>query len=140
MLKTLKKCSNILVFYTLWLVICKLLRIWIQLITLMRIRIQLISFMRIRILPFNLIWIRIHNTAFLFIAAVAELPQIRNFALPALRRAKIMDPNLGVSQLRVFLTLGLEQDCSIVFQAEIRDCLLTDKQNSVCIVTKGADV
>jgi hypothetical protein len=57
------------------------------------------------------------------------------------RVIKFMDPDRGVSQLRVyFLTLGLEQDCSIVFQAEIRDCLHTDKQNSVCIVTKGADV
>jgi hypothetical protein len=62
-LKTLKKCSNKLIFHTLRLVIFKLMRILIriQLITLlrmgMRIRIQLITLMRIlkqiRILPFT---------------------------------------------------------------------------------------
>ncbi len=41
---TLNKCSNRLIFYTFWLVICKLFRIWIQIFTLMRIRIQCIQY------------------------------------------------------------------------------------------------
>jgi hypothetical protein len=47
--KKLVKCSNLLIFHTFWLVICKLMRIriQIQLVTLMRIWIWLIT------LPFN---------------------------------------------------------------------------------------
>ncbi len=45
--KTLKKCSSRLIFYTFWLVICKLIlmRIWIQLITWVRIRIRLLWYL-----------------------------------------------------------------------------------------------
>ncbi len=52
----LKWCSNMLIFHTFWLFICKLMRIRIQLITLMRMQIQilLITLKRIWIQPFNL--------------------------------------------------------------------------------------
>ncbi len=62
-----KKCSNRLIFHTLWLVIRKLRRIWIQPNILLRRRVQLITLMRIRIriLPFHLKWIRIPNTVWL---------------------------------------------------------------------------
>ncbi len=61
-LKTLKMCSNRLIYQTFWLVIRKLTRIQIRipLITRRRIRIQLINLMRIRIqiLPLNLMQIQ----------------------------------------------------------------------------------
>jgi hypothetical protein len=50
--KTLKKCSNRLIFYTFWLVICKLMRSGSS-FTFIRIR--------IRILPFNLTRIQTRN-------------------------------------------------------------------------------
>jgi hypothetical protein len=50
-LKTMKKCSNRLIFHALLLFICKLMQIRIQ------IRIQFIILMRIRILLFNLMQI-----------------------------------------------------------------------------------
>jgi hypothetical protein len=67
----MKECSNRLffVFFTLWIVICQLMRIRIQLIKLMRIRIQLNTMMRIRI----------HNTGLapkfkiLYLISLAEL-------------------------------------------------------------------
>jgi hypothetical protein len=68
MFKILKKCSNRLIFRTLWLVICKLM--WIQILIHLntskwiKIRIQLITLTRIRILPFSLMRIRIYNTAY----------------------------------------------------------------------------
>ncbi len=55
MLKSLKKCSNRLIFHTFRLVIFKLMRIGIQIITLLR------------ILPFNLMRIRIRNTCLFLI-------------------------------------------------------------------------
>ncbi len=67
-LKNLKKCSNRLIFHTVWLVVCKLMRIriQIQIITLMRMRIKLITLMRIRIRIqlITLMWIRIRVLPF----------------------------------------------------------------------------